>query len=96
MNAQIKITELWKIVNVENYSKCFSKIPVHVSSDITRESRSRSNMNLPEVFGSNKIKTTFINDGIKAWNQTPQTVKMCNSLVSAKKAVKTFVKTLPI
>ena len=66
LKAQIKITELWKIVNLENYSKCFSKILEHVSSDITRESRSRYNMNLPEVFGSSKIKTTFINDGIKA------------------------------
>ena len=83
-------------MNIDNYSKCFSKIPEHVSTDITRESRSRSNINLPDVFGSNNIKNTFINDGVKAWNKTPQSVKMSKSLVSAKKAVKTFVKSLPI
>ena len=83
-------------MNVVNYSKCFSKIPEHVSSDLTHELRSRSNMNLPEVFGSNKIKATFINDGVKAWNLTPQSVKMCKSLISAKKAIKTYAKTLPI
>ena len=87
---------MWKVMNVQNYSNCFSKFPVPVTPDITRESRSRTNMNLPEVFGSNKLKGTFINDGIKAWNLTPQSVKVCKSILAAKKASKSFVKSLPI
>ena len=39
---------------------------------------------------------TFINDGIKAWNKAPDAIKNCNSLFSAKREIKKFVKTLQI
>ena len=37
-----------------------------------------------------------INDGVIAWNLTPDTIKGCKSLYSEKKESKKFVKTLPI
>ena len=83
-------------MNIEKYSKCFSKLPINAPSEVTRESRARSNLTLPEMYGSNNLKSSFINDGVKAWKKSPQSVKLCKSLVSAKKAVKSFVKTLPI
>ena len=45
--------------------------------------------------GSDSLKATFKNDGVVVWNQTPETIKECNSLEIARKCIKTFVKTLP-
>ena len=51
---------------------------------------------LTEIRGSDALKSTFINDGIKAWNLAPDAIKNCNSLFSAKKEIKKFVMTLPV
>ena len=40
-------------------------------------------------------KRTFLNDAAHIWNVTPDSIKVAKSLYSAKKAIKTFVKTLP-
>ena len=36
------------------------------------------------------------NDATRAWNKAPNVIKNCNSLFSAKKAIKTFDMTLPV
>ena len=51
---------------------------------------------LNEISGSDRLKSTYINDGAKAWNLTPQVIKDCKSLYMAKKEIKKFVKTLPV
>ena len=39
---------------------------------------------------------TFLNDATHIWNMAPETIKNCESIYRAKKAIKDFVKTLPV
>ena len=39
---------------------------------------------------------TFTGDSIRAWNKAPDTIKMAKTFFSAKKAIKIFVKNLPV
>ena len=93
LNAQIKLTELWKSQKTK-----FSTINFIKSKNNQSDMCSRSMVSgkLTESRGSDALKSTFINDGIKAWNLAPDVIKNCNSLFSAKKEIKKFVKTLPI
>ena len=93
MNAQIKITEVWKSQNLTNN-------PVNSNKAIITASkiglRSGATGKLNEVSGSDNLKACYINDGAKAWNKTPSIIKNCKSLFSAKIEIKKFVKTLPV
>ena len=40
--------------------------------------------------------SAFINDATRAWNKAPPNIKLCKSILSAKKAIKAFIKTLPV
>ena len=56
---------------------------------------------LQHAFGGAVIKSevvwsTFLNDGIRLWNNAPLELKNSTSIYSAKKLIKSFVKTLPI
>ena len=37
-----------------------------------------------------------LNDAIRAWNLIPDTMKNCETIWSAKKSIKQFVRTLPL
>ena len=39
---------------------------------------------------------TFINDATHVWNAAPINIKQCNTITATKKAIKSFVATLPI
>ena len=58
--------------------------------------RSMATGKLNEMSGSDKLKSTHINDGAKAWNMALRTIKNCKSIYSAKKEINKFVKTLPV
>ena len=47
-------------------------------------------------FNKNIKESLDINDGSKLWNVAPDEVTKSSSLWSAKKAIKAFVRTLPI
>ena len=51
---------------------------------------------LKETAKSTGLQASFIHDAIHIWNKIPDDIKMCNSIYSAKKAIKTFVQTLPL
>ena len=92
LNAQIKLTEMWKSSAIEHYPIKFNKkIP-----EDSMGSRSKTNGIINECFGSEKLKSTFINDGIKAWNLAPESIKGCKNLISAKKEIRVFVSSLPV
>ena len=87
LNAQIKITEMWKATNDTNYPLKFDS---KISNNSAMISRSKSVGKLPAKHGSYSLKATFKNDGVMVWNQTPDTIKECNSLEIARKCIKTF------
>ena len=56
-----------------------------------------SNMSFLKESGlTASCKRTLINDATQIWNKAREIIKMCKSVNMAKKAIKTFVKTLPI
>ena len=68
INAQIKLSEMWKAVKDEDHP--FNLEKKESGPDI-RSMRSITNEVLPVKSFSERSKNTFINDGIVAWNQAP-------------------------
>ena len=93
MNAQLKLLEMWKSVNVEDHPFNLEK---KESGPNIRSMRSITNERLPVKSFSELSKNTFINDGIKAWNLAPMSIKNCSIYASAKNEIKKFVKTISI
>ena len=93
LNAQMKLVEMWKANNCLNY-------PIKTKKMETNEERSTTRAvsagKLVEYGTSQKAKSTCYNDGVKVWNRAPNTIKNCKSIWAAKKAIKSFVKTLPL
>ena len=93
INAQIKLSEMWKAVNDSDHPFNISK---KESGPQVRAMRSTTNEVLTVLSYSELSKLTFINDGIKAWNIAPSSIKSCTTYASAKNEIKKFVKTIPI
>ena len=93
MNAQIKLTEIWKAMNQQN---CPLKITRASINESERNTRSITAWKLIEKGKTELLQSTYINDGSKFWNMSPNEVTKSPSLWSAKKAIKAFVKTLPM
>ena len=93
MNAQVKLNEIWKSVHVPNY-------PVKTSalrrSDDSVNTRAVSLGVLSEAKVSNSSEKIFINDAIHIWNRAPMSIKLISSALSAKKAIRNFVSSLPV
>ena len=93
LNAQMKLCEMWKANNVDNYPTKVHKRNINDESRST--TRSTTKGVLLESGNSTLSQQTFINDATKAWNKAPPSIKNCVSITMAKKAVREFVKTLP-
>ena len=93
MNAQCKLLDTWKTLNVEGHPYKPSLISREENTSVTRAC---ANGMLIENARSNISQNTFRNDAIHIWNKVPDSIKGCNSIYSVKKAIKTFVATLPI
>ena len=93
INAQIKLSEMWKAVNDEDHP--FNLVKRESGPDV-RSMRSISNEMLPVKSFTELSKSTFINDGIKACNLASMSIKECKTFVSAKNEIKKFVKIIPI
>ena len=68
INAQTKLTEIWKAVNTENYP---IKVNKHNISSSERISRSKMSDKLLANGFSDHSKTSFKNDAIRLWNNSP-------------------------
>ena len=95
INAQIKLTEVWKSLNFSNYLTQWDKV---LNDEVvsTRNLRS-ANKSFLKTFGRFKIaESTFINDAAKTWNEAAMELKNFKSLYSVKKEIKKYIKTLPL
>ena len=72
------------------------KIKAVCHEDTLCVTRAVSNGALVEFGKTEILQSTFLSDASKAWNRCPESVTSCKTLWSAKKAIKTFVETLPI
>ena len=92
LNAKTKLTEMWKSVNLPNHNLAINRCEMKEGMP---SSRSISGSKLMEEGFSEKSTCTFIIDATRAWNKAPTSIKNCKSLFSAKKAIKSYVMTLP-
>ena len=93
LNAKVKLLEVWKALNVEDY-------PLKVerqSTDASRvNTRADSTKKPIEIGNSLLVQKTCISDAIHLWNKAPNQVTSCSSLSQAKSVIKKFVRQLPI
>ena len=93
LNAQTKITEVWKAITDSSHPLKIEKIS-HDKNLCTTRAVTKGDL---VEFGKTKlVQSTYLSDASRIWNKCPESVKTCTTLWSAKKAIKTFVKTLPI
>ena len=93
LNAQIKLTEAWKITYVPGYPISYE---LKSTNEDERQTRATSANIVPETARTSLSQATFNNDAKKLWNQAPLSIKNCNNITGAKRAIKEFVVTLPI
>ena len=93
INAQIKIHEIWKAINIEDYPLIIPKHTVKKSKAITR---SCTNGKLIEFGKCALSQKTCKNDAVRLWNILPKYVQICDTLTELKTQTKIFVKKLPV
>ena len=93
MNAQIKLLNIWKALNVENYPTKPKKIE---ANELRASMKATTSGKLIEEGISSLAQNTYYNDAIRVWNMAPEAIKMCGTIWSAKNEIKKLVKTLPL
>ena len=93
LNAQIKITEVWKAVQDQHHPMKIEKVIHGESSCLTR---SVVKGDLKEFGKTEIVQSTYLSDACKVWNKCPKNIKESLTLGVAKKTIKAFVTTLPI
>ena len=93
INAQVKLTEIWKARNVDNYPIQCQELKY---DEDTRNTRASKRGDLVSDAATTKSQMTFINDAIKVWNAAPISIKNSKTLTNAKSEIRQFVATLPI
>ena len=95
INAQTKITEVWKAIKKDKNDNLFKNGVPKINSD-ERQSRSMAKGLLIIKGHTVGTQNTFINDGKRLWNKCPHEITQFNALHPPKALIKKFVKTLPL
>ena len=93
LNAQIKLLEMWKAINIEDYPLNITQqavLPGGVSTWAAQRGRPI------EIGKSNLTKRTSTSDAVRIWNVAPRKYTEAKTLYVAKNAIKGYVKSLPI
>ena len=93
MNAQIKLTEMWKANNIHNYPL---KIKTKGESEDSRVTRATTSGKLAESGKTEVIQSTYLSDASRAWNKAPESIIQCETVWKVKKEIKKFVRELPV
>ena len=93
INAQVKLTEMWKATNVSYYPIPLDKKAFNDDSRLTR-SITRGDIVLQGR--SELCNSSFMFDASKIWNNAPSSIKERNTIYKAKKEIKKFVSFLPL
>ena len=93
--AEIKLLEVWKSVNVEG---CPIKLEPYnqQSSQNSHQLRHKPNRTFCDIARLQVSGSSFNIDAARAWNNAPQDVQCAPTLSAAKRAIKTFCRSLPI
>ena len=93
INAQIKLQQVWKALHVEDYPL---QIKLQLASTTGINTRASESKRPVEIGKSNLAQSTSTSDAIRIWNLAPDSIKLCLTVYKVKKAIKEFVKSLPI
>ena len=93
--AEIKLIEVWKSINVEG---CPTKLePFNKqSSQNSHQLRHKPKRTFCDIARLQVSASSFNIDAARAWNNAPQDVQCAPTLNVAKKAIKSFCRSLPI
>ena len=81
INAQIKLTEVWKSLNLKDY-------PTQWTNRNELQKNRFKNIKKTEIVikgTSHTQSLTFMNDAAKFWNDAPRNIIECKTQISAKK-----------
>ena len=92
MNAQVKLLEIWKAMNIEDYPLKIDQQGVNEAGVSTRRDCKRRPL---EVGKTNLSQQTCISDAIRIWNQAPDCVTNSLTVTRAKHEIKKYVTSLP-
>ena len=92
-NAQIKLTEMWKMETNKEY-------PVRGErqrrQENGRETRGFTSGKWIEFGTSTKAKNSFLGDATRLWNRAPEEIKTMKTIMTAKRAIKKHCMPLPV
>ena len=93
LNAQAKLLEIWKALNVPKYP-----LSIQLQTDDHRGVSTRADCKgRPcEIGRTNLTQKTCISDAIKLWNLAPEIIKQSKNVAQAKTEIKKYAKTIPI
>ena len=85
LNAQVKLSEMWKALNVEDYPL---RVELQTRSENQVCTRADSIRKPKEIGKTNLAQKSCISDAIRVWNLAPDHLKGGNSLALSKKEIK--------
>ena len=93
LNAQVKLVEIWKALNVDDYPLKIERQSTQSNGVSTRaDSRGK-----PIGIGKSLItQRSSVSDAIHLWNLAPESITTSNSLFHAKREIKKYARQLPI
>ena len=93
LNASVKLLEMWKALNKDNYPLTVNRQENNANGMSTRA----DSVGRPIEIGKTILtQKTSVSDAIHLWNRSPKNVTESLSLYQAKKEIRSFVKLLPI
>ena len=93
LNASIKLLEMWKALNVDNYPLNITRQEIKAGEPTTRAATAGR----PKEIGKSILtQKTCISDAIRLWNLAPKKITDSETLYQAKKEIRADAKSLPI
>ena len=89
LNAQVKLTEMWKACNQPNYPLNIKQLSSTNNGPTTRGMTCENLVEAP-------TKGTFMGDAARLWNKAPLQIRKAKTLITVKKEIRKFCQTLPI
>ena len=93
MSSEIRLLEVWKGLNLSNY--CLNDMFEKAESN-EGKTRSAGLNKLKNCFKSKIRENSFAYPSIQLWNAAPSDITTAETEAKVRKAIRSFVKTLPI
>ena len=93
MSSEVRLIEVWKSLNLNNYSlkNLFEKV-----NNTHHNTRASIKIRLKSGLKSRLRENSFHYPSVKLWNLAPSTICNAQTESQARKAIREFVKSLPV